>query len=269
VRWCVCAVGVAAAVVTLAGFQLGPSTLSAFERYIKLTEDRIATDTRGAGLSLWLDRQPPSDRPKIMARLRLGEVVVASMETRDGGRKIEVDGGLIHHWVGTVLMPGVTIDRVVAFVQDYDRYPQVFAPMIQRARILQHEQDRYVVSMRTYVKKVISVVMDGDYIVDYHRIGPTRISTTNVATNLYQVEDAGTASERREPGDVASGYLWRFRMYCVFEERPEGSIEQCESVSLSRGVPFGLSWIVKPFVTSVPRETLAFTLGKVRAGLVR
>jgi hypothetical protein len=90
-----------------------------------------------------------------------------------------------------------------------------------------------------------------------------------VATNLYQVHNAGEPNERREPGDAASGYLWRFRIYCVFEEREEGSLEQCESVTLTRPIPFALGWIVRPFVTGIPRDTIEFTLGRVRAGLVK
>ena len=39
---------------------------------------------------------------------------------------------------------------------------------------------------------------------------------------------------------------------------------QCESISLTRGIPFGFGLIVKPFVTSIPRETLAFALETTR-----
>jgi hypothetical protein len=42
---------------------------------------------------------------------------------------------------------------------------------------------------------------------------------------------------------------------------------QCETITLSRGIPFGLGWIVGPFVTSLPRETLAFTLETTRKTL--
>ena len=41
-----------------------------------------------------------------------------------------------------------------------------------------------------------------------------------------------------------------------FEERPEGTLEQCESISLTRQPPFGLGWVVKPFITGIPRETV-------------
>jgi hypothetical protein len=37
---------------------------------------------------------------------------------------------------------------------------------------------------------------------------------------------------------------------------------------LTRGIPFFLSWMIKPFVNSVPRELLEFTLEKTRSALV-
>ena len=36
---------------------------------------------------------------------------------------------------------------------------------------------------------------------------------------------------------------------------------------LTRDVPTGLGWLIKPFITSIPRETMEFTLGKVRSGV--
>ena len=66
-----------------------------------------------------------------------------------------------------------------------------------------------------------------------------------------------------------SGYLWRLNSYWRFEQRPEGVYVQCESITLTRGIPFGLGWLVGPFVTSIPRETLAFTLETTRAALLK
>lgn len=245
------------------------ATLAAYDRYVALTDQRLAAERAGTSPFLWLDRQPAAARDALLARLRRGEVVVEPLETRDEGRPISVPNGLIHHWVGTVLIPGVSADRVVSFVQDYDRYSQVFAPMIQQARVLRHDGDVYTVFMRTYVKKVITVVMDADYVVTYHRPSPTRAWTTNVATHLFQVDGAGTPGEHRVPGDDASGYLWRFTMACAIDARADGVFEQCESITLTRDVPFGVGWIVKPFVTGIPRETIAFTLGQVRASLAK
>src|SRR6185369_1306897 len=90
-----------------------PGTLAAFERYVTLTEARMAGEMSGASPFLWIDRQADG-RPTLLGKLKRGEVVSARLQTRDGKAEIEVPDGLIHHWVGTVLLPGTTIDRVMA-----------------------------------------------------------------------------------------------------------------------------------------------------------
>jgi hypothetical protein len=228
----------------------------------------MATETGGASPFMWIDRQAEKERAKSLDALERGEVVVAKLETRNGSREIDVPDAMLHHWIGTVLLPGVTVPAAIAFVQEYDKYPQRFAPTIQRARVLQHNGDRYEVAMRTWSKKVITVVIDADYVVDYRRVGPARVWTKSVAMNLKEIQSAGQPGEKAVPGDRAGGFLWRLNNYCSFEERPEGTYEQCESISLTREPPWGLGLFIKPFVTGIPRETLEFTLGRVRAGLV-
>ena len=245
---------------------LKPATLAAFERYVTLTEARMAGEVSGASPFLWIDRQGDR-RQALLEQLKRGEVVSARLQTRDGKAEIDAPDGLIHHWVGTVLLPGATIDHVMAFVKDYPQYPARFAPMIQRARVLKQSPDHFDVAMRTWAKKVLTVVIDADYGVDYRTLRPTSVVTRSVASNFYEVENPGTPEERRTPAERGQGFLWRLNTYCWFDERPEGVYEQCESISLTRDVPFGLGWMIKPFITSIPRETMEFTLGKVRAGV--
>ena len=65
-----------------------------------------------------------------MERLKRGETVVAEMETREAGKEIAVKDGIVHHWVATVLLPGVKIDRVHGIrAAIMPKYPQVFAPL--------------------------------------------------------------------------------------------------------------------------------------------
>ncbi len=42
---------------------------------------------------------------------------------------------------------------------------------------------------------------------------------------------------------------------------------QCESITLTRGIPFLFGVVVPPFVTSVPREKLTVTLQAARTHL--
>ena len=62
---------------------------------------------------LWLDRQPEAQRRELDARLQKGEIVVSRLETRDGGKAVKVPDGLVHHWIGTVFIPGApsTVSR--------------------------------------------------------------------------------------------------------------------------------------------------------------
>jgi hypothetical protein len=248
---------------------LSPATLKAYEQYAALTEQRITAERDGKAPLLWVDRQPERERARIMADLKRGETVLAKLETREGGKEIPVKDGLVHHWVATVLLPGVKIDRAMAFVGDYAKYPQSFAPLVTRASLSSHAEGRDVVAMRTSVKKVVTVIIDGDYVIDYRRLSPSRFISTMVGTNLQQVTDAGLKTERRDPVEQTSGYLWRYKMYCAMEERAEGTYNQCESLTLTRDVPALVSWIVGPFVTGIPRDSLSVMVTAARTALVK
>jgi hypothetical protein len=61
--------------------------------------------------------------------------------------------------------------------------------------------------------------------------------------------------------------MWRLNTYWRFLERDGGTYIQCESLTLSRDIPFGLGWVIGPFVMSVPKDSLTFTLDRTRAAL--
>lgn len=251
----------------LAGFDLKPATLKAFERYVQLTEARMDAEIRDTSPFLWIDRVPEAARRGHLEDLKSGGVVVSRLETRDGKTEVQINDGWIHHWIGTVLLPA-KLDRVRAFVQDYARYPEHFGPMIQRSRVITQTASHYDVAMRTWARKAkVTVVLDADYGIDYRPIGPTRLVTKSVASNIFKVESPGESNETRHPVEKGTGWLWRLNTYCSFEERKEGTYEQCESISLTQDAPWGLGWLIRPFVTEIPLETLKFTLGRVRSGL--
>src|SRR5262245_14337440 len=39
---------------------------------------------------------------------------------------IPVDGGLIHHWVGTCFIPGLNLQKAIEISQRYDGYPSIY-----------------------------------------------------------------------------------------------------------------------------------------------
>ncbi len=254
-----------------ASAQLKPRTLAEFQRYVQLTEMQMQED--GAGQpgrrGLWVDARPAEERQNLYTRLRQGDIVVVRGHTRDRGRDIDVDNGMIHHWIGTIWLPGVSLDQAVAFAQDYDRYREFYKPTIQRSRLLERDGNRFTIEMRLVTKHLITIVLDARYVVDYRQPDPSQVLTRSRSVSIDEVKDAGSPDERLVPSERGSGYLWRINNYCTFDEQEGGTMEQCESVSLTRDIPLLLSWIVKPFVTKVPRESLEFSLGRTRDYLLK
>ena len=70
------------------------------------------------------------------------------------------------------------------------------------------------------------------------------------------------------PGEE-HGFLWRMNTYWSYEERDGGLYIEIESVSLSRSIPVGLGWAIGPFIESVPRDSLEFTLEATRNALLK
>jgi putative flippase GtrA len=247
---------------------LQAETIDAFNRYVRITELRMDEELQRKRPFLWVDRLPAADRREAYARLKRGEIVVSRLTTKEGGRTIDSPHGLIHHWVGTIFVPGGAVERAVALMQDYDRYQTVYSPNIRRSRVIGRQGDSFKVYLQLFMKKVISVVLNTEYDVAYSRPSDSTAHVRSYSTRIAEVQNPGTPQEKEAPVGRDGGYLWRFNNYCSIEQRSEGAYVQCESISLSRGIPVGLGWLVGPFVTSIPRESLEFTLGSMRKALV-
>jgi hypothetical protein len=63
--------------------------------------------------------------------------------------------------------------------------------------------------------------------------------------------------------------MWRLNSYWRFAERDGGTYVQLEAISLTRDIPVGLGWLIGPFISSIPKESLEFTLGRTRQALLR
>jgi hypothetical protein len=94
-----------------------------------------------------------------------------------------------------------------------------------------------------------------------------RVFSRSHSTKIAQLDNPDTAQERERPVGEDSGFLWRLNSYWRYEEADGGVYIECESISLSRGIPFGFGWIVGSYVESVPRESLETTLTSIRDGV--
>jgi hypothetical protein len=157
----------------------------------------------------------------------------------------EISGALLHDWSGTAFAPGATAAGFEKLLRDFDGYPKYFAPQVVKAEVVSGSGDHFAVRMRVRQKHVITVVLDTTYDVTFGRGSSVSKST--------RIDEVG--------GD--HGFLWRLNTYWTYAERDGGLALRIESVSLTRPVPRGLGWVVGPYVQSIPRESLEFTLRSV------
>jgi hypothetical protein len=250
--------------VTLSAAELRPKTTAAFDRYVEAAERRMSEEVKSATSFIWLDTLDAARQQEVRARLRRGEVVTERLRVAE---KIDVPDGLVHHWVGIVFIPSAHMRDAVRLMQDYDRHASLFAPNVVQSKILARNGDRFRVFLRFYMKKVISVTLNTENDAQFVTVAPDRVYSTIRSTRVSEVEDAGTPAEKELPPGQGHGFMWRLNTYWRFLERDGGTYVQCESITLSRDVPFGLGWVIKPFITEVPKDSLTFTLQRVRAAL--
>jgi len=248
-----------------AGAELQNRTIQAFDRYVRLTEARL----NGNGPFLWIDSLPEMKRREALDVVRRKELSIESLETRENGREIDVPGGMIHHWVGTAFVPGATIQGALSVLQNYNEHHRIYAPTVAASKLQSRDGDRFTFFLRFVMKKVITVVVNSDHEAVFRRPASDRAEGWIHSTRIAEVENAGTPTEREKPVGDDGGYLWRLNTYWRLLARDGGLYIHCESVSLSRGIPMGFGWIVGPFVTSIPRESLTFTLETTRRQLER
>jgi len=251
---------------------LRPKTVEAFYHYVQLTEAQIDSESARHEPSLWIERLPEDRRSAAEAQLCAGQVVIARLNAEDPSdpeKRIVVPDGMIHHWIGTVFIPGATLAQTLALEVDYNHHQNYFRPDVMRSKILRHEGNDFRVELRLYKKKVVTTVLDTEHEVHYTLLDSTHASSFSRTTRIQEVDNLGEKDEHLEPAGHDRGFLWRMNTYWTFEQRDGGTYVECQSVSLTRDIPDGLGWLIGPYVTSVPRESLTFTLATTRSAVLQ
>jgi hypothetical protein len=244
---------------------LSSATIQAFETYVRKTDAENA-GTLVSGKFLWVDALNAAEREESFARLKHDEVLMRRLDPKTKGD--ELSGGMIHDWQGLVFIPGAKIDDVLGILQDYNQHASYYAPDVERARIESRNGDHFRVYMRFRRHKVVTVVLNTEHEVNYFRDSATRAHSRSSAVRIAEVEDPGAAEEKEKTPGNDNGYLWKMETWWRLEERDGGVYVQNEVVSLTRDIPMGLGWLIEPFITSIPKETLQFTLEATRKAVL-
>ena len=243
-----------------AGFCEAPAAATAaFNAYAAKMEARLAEQHRSwNGFVATVGLDGPVD-----SRLRKGELIIEKL-TPAG--EAELPGAMLHDWRGTAFIRGASATDFERLMKNFGAYPQRFSPQVMQAKILPKQggdPNHFTVLMRVRQHHVITVVLDTTYDVTFGRLDTQHAFSISRSMRISEIGSPGTAREHALSSSEEHGFLWRLNTYWSCEEQDGGIYVQIESVSLTRSIPAGLGWIIRPFVESVPRESLEFTLHAV------
>jgi hypothetical protein len=232
----VLALALAAPTVLSAQFSahLSPRTAQAFEEYRKATEAKL------------------DGKPQLDSAPKPSDITITPGNAKGS---VEVKDGLVHDWIAATLVPNTTPEKALALLQDYADYKDVYSVDVLDSKVLSHQGDLWHVYLKVMKKKVLTAVLNSEFDVKYQPLGEGRWSVVSRSTRIAELDGA----KELAPGE-GHGFLWRLNAYWLIEPRPEGVYLECRSLSLSRDIPTGLGWLIKPFVTSVPKESLYETM---------
>jgi hypothetical protein len=233
--------GLAAAMLAPAQItvHLSAATNRAFDAYVNAAEAKM--DGR------------PHTAPKR------NEIDVSAWE---GNSPRDIEDGLIHDWVAGTVVRGAKPDKALAVFQNYANYKKIFAPEVVESKLLDHDGSTWHAFLRLKRKSMMTVVLDTEYQVEYKSLPGGKWAILSRSTRISEVDRNNDL-----PAGTGQGFLWRLNSYWLLEPRPEGLYLECRAVSLSRDIPTGLGWIIRPMVSGVPRDSLQSTLYAARRAL--
>src|SRR5579871_3956904 len=163
-------VALAAALPALAQFHvhLSPETNKAFDDYL-LSAERDMTLT-----------------PRSSSIAKSGETQVGPSRADPA---VSVADGLIHDWVASAIVPGASVEKVLAILQNYPAYKKIYAPEVADSRLVSHNGNRWHAFLKLVTRKgLMSVAYNTEYDVDYRALNGGRWTVTSRSTRVAQLD---------------------------------------------------------------------------------
>jgi hypothetical protein len=225
------------------------AALAAFSTYAAQLESRHARQHRSPDNFLALNSA-------TYGRLRTGELLIEDLTPPN-----QPADALLHHWRATAFVPSATSAAFEHLLRDFAAYPHTFAPQVLASTVLTRTPAHTLLRLRTRQHHVLTVVLDTTCDVTFAAPDTTRGYSISRSTRIDEIAPAPVSS------NPDNGFLYRLNTYWSWEQRDNGLYLQIESLSLTRAIPRGLAWAVRPYLQSIPRDSLVFTLTAARTAL--
>ncbi len=206
---------------------------------------------------LWFD-----DSPEIRLSLLAGAVVAQPIQ---GNGVVTLPGGLIQDWIGAVFVPNTTLKETLSVVQDYPQHAQVYKPDVTEVKVLAHTGNDFTIRTRVVKSKFfISDVLDIDNQIHFVPLDSKRVYSRSASQRVVEISNAGKKNEHELPVGHDRGLMWRINGYWFFDESDGGVFITCESITLTREIPFLMAKLLSPIVHELPAEALKTSLEQTR-----
>ncbi|HXJ43015.1 MAG TPA: hypothetical protein VNH18_27285 [Bryobacteraceae bacterium] len=213
-------------------------TSKAFDDYIAAFEKDAPARFASTG-KLWIDRQCCGSGHSSFDE---GKPVIEPRENKD------VANGSIHHFSGTLRVPGGTIDAIQKVMSDYPNYLKYFKGDLGSASGVKQPDskpdDLHFLSNLSLVQTTVwmNVTYDTVYDTHYRRLDKNRWSAISKSVGIKELRDPKNASAGTYPEGDDHGFLWRTNTYWMVRERDGGLDMEVDSISVSRPIPTGFGW---------------------------
>jgi hypothetical protein len=246
---------------------LQPATAQAWDRYVQWADQKVQDQLSTSGKFLIQDYLPAQKQSEVRRALDAGEVFVDRITgVVPPGTKFTMEDGEVHHWWGTILLPGATIEHTVQFLQDYDHHAGRFADLEKSSVLTRNGQDFKVFLRLRRSAALVTAYYNTEEECSWAAFGPRRAFSKSNATKIAELESPGTPREREKPPGQDRGFLWRLVSWWRIEQTERGVVVEIESASLSRDIPTIARFIpgVTAYINSIPKDSLRSILTSIR-----
>ncbi len=240
--------------------ELKAETIDAFNKFIASLEMRLEPRFRVQHF-LWSD-----EAPGLRQQLLNGAVIAQPVA---GNGIVPLKGGLVQDWRGAIFIAHASLRDVLAIAQDFDRHQDFYKPDIESARIESRQGDEFLVFMRIVKTKfLLSDVLNTEQAIQFTRVDPQRVYSRTYSKRINEVASPGRSGEHELPIGQDRGLLWRLYGYWFYEERDDGVYVTCESITLTREIPFGMGALLGPVIHDLPGDALRKSLEQTRKAVL-
>ncbi len=231
--------------------KLKPQTTAEFQAYVDQVEMQLKARWNGNGSFLEL-----SQDSEALQKVMSGELLVRA-GTQPNPHAIS--DGLIHDWYGAVFIPNAKVERVVGVLEDFDHHSQIY-PRVEQSRLIKRSNNDVTGYWRLEEKgQLLPATFDVTLTAHYQQVGSDKWFGFSHSDDIRAVEN-----DKDLPSGEGIGLMWKLYSYWSLTQLPNGVLAECRSISLSRGVPNSLAWMIRPFVNTVPRDSMESTLKSTR-----